>query len=574
MTMPTTTSANQAVPANNDMERTSPTLLVPSLIIGVGGTGISILREMKRVFRPQWRDEYSEKFQLLEDKIEIEAAESQSQRLARGEGMGVAARQAVSRYPRFGTTPGEALHNYQATFSNRQPWADTLIDPGTQHSNIDQRASGWLQGIYQRVTDRFEYVTRTAALKRLSRQAANNNLTVFIVASLTGGTGAGLFLGLASIIHNTIRRHATNACAGARRAIDLSPWMFYEEARRIVISTTALGVAGAHRLLRIMEPKVQPETCLRWQATYNIVPEELARLNHNANPWWQHAELSTHHQGAIQHNVQPFQQTFSAHIPQRHSPGLAGALEQGEGMWETFHNHGSFNLLPAHTLEQLLQRSAKEWLVAIAKHYLWMCKSISTCNRDSLTPDVYEQPSGITKTNVLKANSRRVHTPTKDENMSHSVKQRNSCEGNVYAAGTENHRIQTFHNSGQWLISRDLADSLQGHFAELDGIAVDNAGNVDVVDTGNHRVQKFPCEVGNHVYSSILGIQQRLKKHVKDNLCILQRPHSNCSAEIQPIPLISSQVLPSLTNTWSSPASGSVYGGFYPSAYGGTYAAS
>ena len=63
--------------------------------------------------------------------------------------------------------------------------------------------------------------------------------------------------------------------------------------------------------------------------------------------------------------------------------------------------------------------------------------------------------------------------------------------GTVYVADHQNHRIQKFDSSGNFLLAWGSQGSGNGQFAWPDGLAVDAAGNVYVADSDNDRIQKF-----------------------------------------------------------------------------------
>ncbi|MCI0476152.1 MAG: hypothetical protein L0Y55_07890, partial [Anaerolineales bacterium] len=70
------------------------------------------------------------------------------------------------------------------------------------------------------------------------------------------------------------------------------------------------------------------------------------------------------------------------------------------------------------------------------------------------------------------------------------------ARGNLFIADSDNHRIQKFSANGEFLLawgarSPDNVAPPPNTFNQPWGIAVDQAGNVYVADTWNHRVQKF-----------------------------------------------------------------------------------
>ncbi|HOL09915.1 MAG TPA: SBBP repeat-containing protein, partial [Bacillota bacterium] len=62
---------------------------------------------------------------------------------------------------------------------------------------------------------------------------------------------------------------------------------------------------------------------------------------------------------------------------------------------------------------------------------------------------------------------------------------------NIYVVDLNNHRIQKFNASGEFLTKWGSFGTGDGQFDFPYGVAVDSSGNVYVADTGNHRIQKF-----------------------------------------------------------------------------------
>lgn len=63
--------------------------------------------------------------------------------------------------------------------------------------------------------------------------------------------------------------------------------------------------------------------------------------------------------------------------------------------------------------------------------------------------------------------------------------------GNVYVVDSGNHRIQKFDGNGTFLCSFGNRGKTEGQVNFPYGIAVDKEGSVYVVDSGNNRVLKY-----------------------------------------------------------------------------------
>lgn len=76
-------------------------------------------------------------------------------------------------------------------------------------------------------------------------------------------------------------------------------------------------------------------------------------------------------------------------------------------------------------------------------------------------------------------------------------------KGYIYIVDSSNHRIQKFTSDGQFVATWGTLGTGDGEFKEPRGIAVDNSGFVYVTDMGNnHRLQKFTV---NGQFVAILG---------------------------------------------------------------------
>ena len=68
--------------------------------------------------------------------------------------------------------------------------------------------------------------------------------------------------------------------------------------------------------------------------------------------------------------------------------------------------------------------------------------------------------------------------------------------GNVYVVDSENHRVQVFDSNGIYLRQWGSEGSGEGEFKSPSGLALDESGNVYITELGNHRVQVFDSQGG------------------------------------------------------------------------------
>ncbi len=64
-------------------------------------------------------------------------------------------------------------------------------------------------------------------------------------------------------------------------------------------------------------------------------------------------------------------------------------------------------------------------------------------------------------------------------------------EGDIYVVDSQNHRVQKFDSKGGFITAWGSFGEAPGQFSEPWGVAVDGEDNVYVADTWNHRIQKF-----------------------------------------------------------------------------------
>ncbi|MEM7480577.1 MAG: 6-bladed beta-propeller [Acidobacteriota bacterium] len=69
-----------------------------------------------------------------------------------------------------------------------------------------------------------------------------------------------------------------------------------------------------------------------------------------------------------------------------------------------------------------------------------------------------------------------------------------TADGEILVVDTGNHRVQRFDASGQFLSSFGTEGDGDGEFRHPTYVAIDSAGHLYVSDTGNHRLQRFDAE--------------------------------------------------------------------------------
>lgn len=68
------------------------------------------------------------------------------------------------------------------------------------------------------------------------------------------------------------------------------------------------------------------------------------------------------------------------------------------------------------------------------------------------------------------------------------------ADGNVYVVDSQNHRVQKFDSEGEFITAWGSFGTEPGQFSEPWGIAVNEEGTIYVADTWNHRIQSFTSD--------------------------------------------------------------------------------
>ncbi len=176
----------------------------PLLVIGLGGTGIEILKEIKDTFAKQFVPDQDAAGNALDHPpctayLGIDTDEWECQSLPADESIHLG-------IPGF----AQMLHNRKEFFPHSRDWLDPRIQG---HSNASfccrQLSRLLLSGCYQQVAAKL-----TDKLHRLMVQSGPGRLEIVICTGLCGSTGSGLFLDLPQIIRHILPGGCSPAITG------------------------------------------------------------------------------------------------------------------------------------------------------------------------------------------------------------------------------------------------------------------------------------------------------------------------------------------------------------------------
>jgi|GEM_PF-1945675 len=178
----------------------------PTLILGLGGTGYSVVRKLKRLIQARFDEREAETFQFLAFDTNAQAAPSGEPDLDQGEyvDLGVFAAQRI-------------IQNLDASPYIKE-WWPVRYEPAHQLAAGSGlvRAVGRLALLYnleRKVLPAISAKLRRALDIEVAKMGRKSSIVkVYIATSLAGGTGSGMFLDLAYIVRHELQRFGINSC--------------------------------------------------------------------------------------------------------------------------------------------------------------------------------------------------------------------------------------------------------------------------------------------------------------------------------------------------------------------------
>lgn len=275
---------------NEDMYR-------PTLVIGIGGTGTLVIKRLKRLIRERFGERHSELFQFLA--IDTEAETIGSQRLEVHEFLNMAetnilATNLVQAMMRDDTAEIYSSLREWWPMSGDKPFLPGDIVSGAKATRCIGRMALWCRGldVYSAIRSKLKTALQIRGLRRSDVPATGNAAKAFIVSSLAGGTGSGMYLDIAYMVREAIRQEAMTSFVTGLLVADTEPF------------TSLIGEEG---LLRRMNANVYAALCeLDWFMGGNQHP----RQRHNTKQPASHYELRYLNQLHIRSDARPFDVSY------------------------------------------------------------------------------------------------------------------------------------------------------------------------------------------------------------------------------------------------------------------------
>jgi hypothetical protein len=184
----------------------------PTLVLGLGGTGTLVLKRLKRLIEEKFGDEHTELFQLLALDTELETLDYY-QRLEVSEFMNLAETTILGDDIVRAMIDPDREHIYKGLRAwwptradGREPFLPGDITSGAKATRCVGRMALWYRSmeIYRVIERKFDNALQIRGLRRTETPATGNAAKVFIVCSLAGGTGSGMFLDIAYMVRQIL----------------------------------------------------------------------------------------------------------------------------------------------------------------------------------------------------------------------------------------------------------------------------------------------------------------------------------------------------------------------------------
>jgi hypothetical protein len=204
----------------------------PTLVIGLGGTGTLVLKRLKRLIREKFDDNRSELFQLLALDTEMQSLDYY-QRLEVREFMNLAETTIL------GDDIVESMMNSQTEqiykglrawwpiqSNGHSPFFPGDIVSGAKATRCVGRLALWYRGmeVYRAIEQRLNSALLIRGLRRVDIPATGNSAKVFIVCSLAGGTGSGMYIDIAYMLRHILNKMGMTSFMTGLLLADASPF--------------------------------------------------------------------------------------------------------------------------------------------------------------------------------------------------------------------------------------------------------------------------------------------------------------------------------------------------------------
>lgn len=206
----------------------------PTLVVGIGGTGTLVVKSLKKLIQEKFGAEHSELFQLLAIDTEPETRR-RDQRLEVNEFLNLAETRIRGDEIIKAMEDSERAFNYQAL---KSWWPKNGVESGEGYFKPGDIISGakatrcvgrlalWCRGmdVYRALQRKLKDALQVRGLRRTDIPATGNAAKVFVICSLAGGTGSGMFLDIAYMMRHLLSSMNMTSFITALILTDVEPF--------------------------------------------------------------------------------------------------------------------------------------------------------------------------------------------------------------------------------------------------------------------------------------------------------------------------------------------------------------
>ncbi len=203
----------------------------PTLVLGLGGTGTIVLKRLKRLIREKFQDKRVDLFQFLALDTEFESMDYY-QRLDVAEFLNLAentilGNQIVQAMVTEGTDEiYKGLRAWWPFDAKGKPFQPGDITSGAKATRCVGRLALWYRGmeVFRSIERKFDNALLIRGLRRSEIPSTGNAAKVFIICSLAGGTGSGMFIDIAYMVRSILDRFGLASFITGLLLVDTSPF--------------------------------------------------------------------------------------------------------------------------------------------------------------------------------------------------------------------------------------------------------------------------------------------------------------------------------------------------------------